>query len=105
MNPLAENPFRSRDDLQQAVRDLVRPLDAHTSASGAWVVPGTWCANYSDAGAGLEGFARRLWGLAPLAMGGGAFEGWTRIREGLAAGSDPKHPEYGATRAASTYAS
>ena len=94
MNPLAENPFRSRDDLQQAVRDLVRPLDAHTSASGAWVVPGTWCANYSDAGAGLEGFARRLWGLAPLAMGGGAFEGWTRIREGLAAGSDPKHPEY-----------
>ena len=94
MNPLNDNPLRSREDLQRAVRDLVAPLDQYTSASGASVLPGLAGATYSPRAAGLEGFARRLWGLAPLAAGGGTFAGWARIREGLAAGTDPAHPAY-----------
>jgi len=94
MNPLSGNPLCTRADLQQAVRDIVAPLDQHTSPGGAWIIPGSFAAGYSTAGAGLEGFSRRLWGLAPLAAGGGEFHGWERIREGLAAGTDPMHPEY-----------
>jgi hypothetical protein len=93
-NPLSGNPLLSREDLQRAVRDLVAPLERHASPGGAWIIPGRFAANYSDAGAGLEGFARRLWGLAPLAAGGGDFSGWARIREGLATGTDPRHAEY-----------
>lgn len=94
MNPLSGNPLCTREDLQQAVRELVAPLDQHTSPGAAWIIPGQFAADYSTAGTGLEGFARRLWGLAPLAAGGGDFKGWARIREGLAAGTDPQHPEY-----------
>lgn len=94
MNPLSNNPLQTREDLQRAVRELVALLDHHTSPGGAWIVPGQFAADYSTAGTGLEGFARRLWGLAPLAAGGGDFTGWARIREGLAAGTDPRHPEY-----------
>jgi hypothetical protein len=42
----------------------------------------------------LEGFARPLWGLAPLGAGGGAFEHWETVRGGLVSGTDPDHPEY-----------
>lgn len=94
MNPLSNNPLRSRADCQRAVRDLVAPLDKHASPGGARIIPGHFAADYSPAGTGLEGFARRLWGLAPLAAGGGEFTGWARVREGLAAGTDPLHPEY-----------
>lgn len=93
-NPFSANPLLTRDDLRRAVRDLVAPLDRHAGPGGARIIPDRFAADYSDAGAGLEGFARRLWGLAPLAAGGGAFDGWARVREGLAAGVDPLHPEY-----------
>ncbi|NUS13324.1 MAG: DUF2264 domain-containing protein, partial [Streptomyces sp.] len=44
--------------------------------------------------ADLEGYARPLWGLAPLAAGGGDFAHWDLWARGLAAGTDPAHPEY-----------
>jgi hypothetical protein len=42
----------------------------------------------------LEGFARPLWGLAPLAAGGGEFDDWALIRQGLSNGANPRHPEF-----------
>ena len=94
MNPLRENSLTTRAHIQQAVIDLVSPLDRHASSHGARVLPDHFAATYSQAGAGLEGFARRFWGLAPLAAGGGSYEGWANIRAGLAAGADPSHAEY-----------
>ncbi len=42
----------------------------------------------------LEGFARPLWGLVPLVVGGGSFEDWALYRRGLASGTDPAHRDY-----------
>jgi hypothetical protein len=42
----------------------------------------------------LETFARPLWGLTSLLIGGGEYEGAQRWIRGLAAGTDPKGPEY-----------
>ena len=42
----------------------------------------------------LEGFARPLWGLVPLAAGGGRFDDWALYRRGLEHGTDPRHPDY-----------
>jgi hypothetical protein len=42
----------------------------------------------------LEGFARPLWGLAPLAAGGGDYGGWPLLRAGLSHGTDPGHDEF-----------
>jgi hypothetical protein len=51
-------------------------------------------AHFDGAAAELEGFARPLWGIAPLAAGGGEFEHWALYRKGLANGTDPDHPDY-----------
>lgn len=93
-NPLAGNPLRTRADVQRAVLDLVHPLLPHFSPAYARVRLGSFAAVFPMADAELEGFARPLWGLAPLAAGGGAFSHWERWRLGLIAGSDPDHPEH-----------
>ena len=54
-------------------------------------------AHFDRAAADLEGFARPLWGIAPLVAGGGAFDHWALYREGLSAGTDPDHPDYWGT--------
>lgn len=93
-NPLAGNPLESRADIQKALRDLFQPLLPYFSAGGARVRLGAGAAHFDRAAADLEGFARPLWGLAPLAAGGAIFEHWELYRQGLANGTDPDHPEY-----------
>lgn len=93
-NPLARGPLHTRDDVQRAVRDLYEPLRPHTSAGGARVRLGSFGAVFEQSVAELEGFARPLYGLVPLAVGGGEFAHWDRIVAGLAAGTDPGSPEY-----------
>jgi hypothetical protein len=94
MNPLADNPLRTRSDFRDAVVDLYEPLKPHFSPGRARVTPDPRGAGHSETGAELEGFARPLWGLAALEAGGGAFDHWERYRTGLANGTDPDHPEY-----------
>ncbi|WP_027483157.1 DUF2264 domain-containing protein, partial [Deinococcus pimensis] len=91
--PLATNPLVTRDDFHSAVLDLTRPLAPHVSPGGARVRLGAFGAHYPDAAAELEGFARRLWGLSPLAAGR-AHVDLTHVTRGLTAGTDPDHPEY-----------
>jgi len=93
-NPLSGNPLRTRGDLQQAVRDLVTPLLPHFSPGGARVRLGSFAAVFPMADAEFEGFARPLFGLAPLAAGGGTWDHWPLWQRGLAAGVDPDHPEH-----------
>jgi hypothetical protein len=94
LNPLAGNPLRTRADLQSAVLDLFAPLKPHFSPGGARVSLGFTAAHYDIHAAELEAFARPLWGLVPLAAGGGHFGDWELYRRGLTNGTDPDHPEY-----------
>ncbi|NGO52804.1 DUF2264 domain-containing protein [Allomesorhizobium camelthorni] len=93
-NPLAGNQFRTRADVQRAVGALFSPLLPHFSASAARVRLSAAAAHFDQAAAELEGFARPLWGIAPLVAGGGDFEHWARYREGLSNGTDPDHSDY-----------
>lgn len=93
-NPLHGNPLRSRADVEKGLRDLFAPLLPYFSKGGARVRLDGAGAHFDRAAADLEGFARPLWGLAPLAAGGGAFEHWELYRQGLINGTDPDHPEY-----------
>lgn len=93
-NPLAGNPLHSRADVERALRDLFQPLLPFFSAGGARVRLSAAAAHFDRAAADLEGFARPLWGLAPLAAGGAAFDHWRLYRQGLSNGTDPTHPEY-----------
>ena len=96
-NPLHANPLLTRADIERALHDLFAPLRPHFSPGGARVRLDAAAATFDRTAADLEGFARPLWGLAPLAAGGGEMEDWETFRRGLANGSDAEHPEYWGT--------
>ncbi|WNI14996.1 DUF2264 domain-containing protein [Actinacidiphila sp. ITFR-21] len=87
----------ARDALQAYVRELTDPLVPYASPGGARIRLGVNTAHHDDTAADLEGYARPLWGLAPLAAGGGHFAHWDVWARGLAAGTDPGHPEFWGT--------
>lgn len=93
-NPLYANPLKTRDDVEKGLRDLFAPLLPYFSEGGARVRLDAAAGHFDRAAADLEGFARPLWGLTPLAAGGGDFDHWETYRRGLANGTDPDHPEY-----------
>ncbi|UXN68302.1 DUF2264 domain-containing protein [Devosia neptuniae] len=93
-NPLYGNPLNTRDDVEKGLRDLFNPLLPYFSEGGARVRLDGGAAHFDRAAADLEGFARPLWGLTPLAAGGAEFDHWELYRRGLANGTDPEHPEY-----------
>ncbi|WP_332700068.1 DUF2264 domain-containing protein [Devosia sp.] len=93
-NPLSGNPLKTRADVEKALHDLFNPLLPFFSEGGARVRLDGAAAHFDRAAADLEGFARPLWGLTPLAAGGGTFDHWALYRQGLANGTDPEHPEY-----------
>ncbi|MFD8559501.1 DUF2264 domain-containing protein [Streptosporangium canum] len=83
-----------REGVVRLLRELTDPLIPRFSPGRARLRLGVNAAHYSDAAAELEAFARPLWGLGPLAAGGGTFEHWELWRRGLAAGTDPGHEEF-----------
>ncbi len=93
-NPLHGNPLRTRGDVEEAVRDLFAPLVPFFSEGRGRVRLGATGAHFPPAAAELEGFARPLWGLAPLLAGGGAFDHLGLFQRGLATGADPDHPDF-----------
>ena len=88
-NPLHGNPLRTRADVERALRDSFAPLRPYFSEGGARVRLSATAAHFDRAAADLEGFARPLWGLAPLAAGGAKLDCWDLYRRGLANGCDP----------------
>ncbi|MFC0407567.1 DUF2264 domain-containing protein [Roseomonas elaeocarpi] len=94
LDRLRSNPLRTRDDARQLLLDLNAPLRAGFSPGRAQVRLGLDSAHFDRKAEWFEGFARPLWGLAPLVAGGGHFEGWEDFREGFRNGTDPKHAEY-----------
>lgn len=75
------------------VETLWEPVRARLSPGGARARLGHTGAHFADTAAELEGFARPLWGLVPLAAGGGQV-GWEPILRGLTSGTDPDHAEF-----------
>lgn len=93
-NPFEGNAFRTRSDVEAALKALVAPLAPYRSPGGARVRLDSAAAHFDVAAADLEGYSRLLWGLAPAQAGGADWIDWTPIAAGLANGTDPDHPEY-----------
>ena len=91
--PIANNPLRTRADLQQAMRDLFEPLVARFTAGRAGIHLSGAGTRHGERSENLEAFCRPLWGLVPLAAGGGAFAHWDLYRQGLTNGPDSAHAE------------
>lgn len=93
-NPFTDNPLLTRADLQKTVVALWQPLKAYFSPGYARVKLGHTGFICTTSAAELESFSRPLWGIAPLEAGGAKFSDWDFYRQGIANGTNPKHPEY-----------
>jgi hypothetical protein len=99
-NSLSRLPFagaepHTRADFQHALLELCEPFaDPASFDRQLDALSGQPHAHYGPRVARLELVARLLWGLAPLAAGGGEYRGWPQIREAIAAGTDPEDPQY-----------
>ena len=95
LDTVIRNPLLARSDVERLLRDLLAPLPGRFSPGRAGLVLGANRATYGEPAGLLEAFARPLWGLVPLAMGGGGADDlWALWREGLDHGTDPDHPEF-----------
>lgn len=92
--PIHDNKLRTKADLQDALCQLTEPLKSHYSEGCAHLHVGNTSAGYPDNIAGIEGFSRILWGLAPLTAGGKDSELWKIYLEGIKNGTNPMHQEY-----------
>jgi hypothetical protein len=95
---IIKNPVTSRDDLVNLLYDLLTPLQTGQSDGGARIRIGHTGTHFDQVAAELEGYARALWGLAPLLAAdpenpkfAGLREAWVR---GLDNGTNPEHEEY-----------
>lgn len=94
LHPFCTNPLNSKQDVVDAVTSLLDPLEAGTSPLSALVRIGFTGTRFDEVAAQVEGFARPLWGLAPLLSGGSKYKGTERFVKGLVNGTDPKSPEF-----------
>lgn len=90
----SSNPLRTRDDVVAAVASLLDPLAAGDSPQHALTKVGSSGTRFDETAAQVEGYARPLWGLAPLLAGGSKYAGTDRYVQGLVAGTDPESDEF-----------
>lgn len=89
--------FVFKKDYEDTLKEMCAALKKYYSPGKALVYVGETAAHYGERTAGLEGFARVLWGLVPLWAGGGESCLDEDIPQGIAHGTDPNHPEYWGT--------
>ncbi|THW18321.1 hypothetical protein D6D24_03450 [Aureobasidium pullulans] len=93
LHPLSQNALVTRDDFAAACASLLDPLEAGFSPEKALVKVGGSGTRFDETAAQIEGFARPLWGLAPL-LAGGSYSKSDLWVKGLIAGTDPESPEF-----------
>ncbi|RRD94698.1 DUF2264 domain-containing protein [Clostridiales bacterium COT073_COT-073] len=96
--------LKTREDAVRLLLDIIRPLKKFYSQGKAYLEVNPSGVHYGRRIAGMEGFARILWGLGPLWAGenqGLSQELQQEIEEwqehcitGIKNGTNPQHPEY-----------
>jgi hypothetical protein len=94
LHPFSKNPFRTRQDVVDAVASLLDPLVGGFSPGYALIRCGYTGTRFDEAAAQIEGYARPLWGLAPLLAGGSKYTSTDLFVKGLVHGTDPNHEEF-----------
>lgn len=95
--PFGGTQPRTRTDFQQALLHLCEPFREPTGFDARLDATSHPGAVYPPRVARLELTSRLLWGLAPLAAGGGEYPGWPLIRAEIVRGTDPSDPGYWGT--------
>ena len=82
----------TRQDLQDSLQEILAPVIPHFKGCGLHL--GNSGAHYAPRVALMEGWSRLLWGLAPLAAGGGTWSAMDAQLDTLKKGTDPASADY-----------
>ncbi|GAB7358481.1 hypothetical protein MBLNU230_g2545t1 [Neophaeotheca triangularis] len=93
-HPWSKNPMKTRQDVVDACASLLDPLEAGFSPDCALVRVGASGTRFDETAAQIEGYARPLWGLAPLLAGGSSYKNAHLWIRGMVAGTNPSGPEF-----------
>ena len=96
MNEVRNNPLRTRQDMIRAAIQLIDPAAQCLTPGKARLHIADSTAYYTADIAGMEGFSRVMWAIVPMLAGKcpEVEPYWQMWREGVIAGTDPKHHEY-----------
>lgn len=92
--PIEKNPVKTRDDTIRSLIQITDPLINYFVSGNTGVRIGSHGTVYSPRVIEMEGWSRMLWGIAPLAAGGGHWDGTELHFEGLKNGSNKDSPFY-----------
>ncbi|CAK1354061.1 unnamed protein product [Cercospora beticola] len=90
----SQNAFKTREDVIEACKALLDPLEAGFSKERALVRVGGTGTKFDETAAQIEGFARPLWGLSSLLASGDPYPNHALWLQGLIPGTDPSSPEF-----------
>ncbi|PSK38474.1 hypothetical protein B9Z65_6027 [Elsinoe australis] len=93
-HPFSQNPIRTRDDVVAACASLLDPLEHGFSKERGLVRVGGTGTRFDESAAQIEGYARPLWGLAPLLAGASKYRNTKLFVAGLVSGTNPESPEF-----------
>ncbi len=95
---LSENPLNTRQDLENAFLETVKPYLDMLSPGKALVDPGSGGATFCERAVENEGFSRILWGMTPFIKGTAdsrrADEFAAIVMQGISSGTDPDNSEF-----------
>lgn len=87
--------YVTKQDYINALNKIIEPVRSALIEGGSLPSYGSSAAWYDDISAGVESFARPLWGLVPLWRGGYGDEQMKELyRKGIISGTDPKSDGY-----------
>jgi hypothetical protein len=88
IHPFAKVDITDRASVQELLRTLLDPLQAHFSPLKARIrTPGGSAVRFDQTAAEIEGTCRPMWGLASLLAGGGEYDGTAWWIEALKQGT------------------
>ncbi|KAI7704195.1 hypothetical protein KC322_g6797, partial [Hortaea werneckii] len=93
-HPWSRNPLKTREDVVAACASLLDPLEAGFSPECAMVRIGGTGTRFDETAAQIEGYARPLWGLAPLLAGNSHYAKTHLFVKGMVSGMDPSSAEF-----------
>jgi len=89
---LKNNPLATKQDVTEALLEMLRPLENCFSLHGMCYSTGE--AQYGGCVAELEALLRPLWGIIPFSVGGGQYPALDKYMCKILEGVNPKSPSY-----------
>ena len=86
--------LKSKQDFQDILVEIVKPLEKYFNSHSKGIKFDTSGAVFGEDIREIEALLRPLWGIIPLLIGGGKYDGYEQYLNQIKNGVNPNHPHY-----------